>query len=371
MPAARLGILWEGSLFAHHSFANINREVTSLLARRPDVDLGLVAYGPADAGTPADPRFRRVAALVGHEPSTVHCHVRHRWPPDFERPDRGAFVLVQPWEFSSLPRAWVAAVAQAVDEWWVPSAFVRDAGVRSGVAEEQLVVIPFGVNPEAFNPGVAPVPPPTRRAFRFLFVGGGIERKGFDLLLRAYVGEFDSDDDVCLVVKDFFYGGHAREVVESLAQRPRAPEIRYSYGTSVHDSLGGLYTACDCYVQPYRGEGFGLTIVEAMACGLPVIVTGAGPAAEYCSEEAGYFVPATQVPVPQEVWPPSLATERTVSWYEPDLGALRHLMRHAYEHPAEGRRKGAAGSAQVLANHTWARTVERMVARLERFGQGG
>lgn len=371
MPTTRLGVLWAGPLFAHHSFANINREVTALLARRPDVDLGLVRYGPNDADPAADPRSRRTAALVGYEPSTVHCHVRHQWPPDFTRPARGAFILVQPWEFSRLPQAWVVAVAQAVDEWWVPSAFVRDAGVRSGVAADKLVVVPFGVNPGVFNPGVPPVPPPTQRSFRFLFVGGGIERKGFDLLLRAYVGEFSSDDDVCLVVKDFFYGGQAGQVVADLARRPRAPEIRYSYGTSAHESLGRLYTACDCYVQPYRGEGFGLTIVEAMACGLPVIVTGAGPAAEYCSEETAYFVPATQVPVPGEVWPPSLPTEHPPSWYEPDLGALKQLMRHAYERPAEGRRKGAAASTQVLENYTWASTVERMVARLKQLGQPG
>lgn len=371
MPGARLGVLWEGSLFAHHSFANINREVTGLLARRPDVGLGLVPYGPADADTLADPRFRRIAALVGHEPSTVHCHVRHRWPPDFTRPARGAFVLVQPWEFSRLPRAWVTAVAQTVDEWWVPSAFVRDAGVRSGVAADKLVVIPLGVNPDVFHPGAPPVPPPTRRSFRFLFVGGGIERKGFDLLLRAYSAEFSSDDDVCLVVKDLFYGGGAEHVVADLARRPGAPEIRYSYGNRAHESLGGLYTACDCYVQPYRGEGFGLPIVEAMACGLPVIITGAGPATEYCSEETGYLIPATQVPVPREVWPPSLPTEHPPSWYEADLGVLRQRMRHVYEHPDEGRRKGAAASTQILRSYTWARTVEQMLARLEMIGQVG
>ena len=38
--------------------------------------------------------------------------------------------------------------------------------------------------------------------------------------------------------------------------------------------MAALYAACDCLVHPYRGEGFGLPIAEAMACGLPVIVTG-------------------------------------------------------------------------------------------------
>lgn len=367
MSATRLGVVWEGALSAHHSFANINREVCALLAGLPDIDLGLVRAEPDEAETAEDPCPGRVAALVGHEPATVHCHVRHRWPPDFARPPRGAFILVQPWEFSRLPLAWVEAVAQTVAEWWVPSTFVRDAGVRSGVAADTIVVIPFGVNPAVFNPRVVPRQPPTDRSFRFLFVGGGIERKGFDLLLRAYVAEFTSHDDVCLVVKDVFYGGHARQVVEDLARRPGAPEIRYTYGAGAHEALGGLYTACDCLVQPYRGEGFGLPIVEAMACGLPVIVTGAGPATEHCSDETSYLLPATEVPVPDEVWPPSLPTGHPPTWYEPDLGVLRQSMRRVYEQPDEARRKGALASARVLRDYTWAGTVDRMRARLARY----
>jgi glycosyltransferase involved in cell wall biosynthesis len=367
-PRRRFGMIWEGPLFAHQSFANVNREVAGLLARRGDVELGLVVDDASDHADGWDhPRDDTVTRLIGRRPDDVAGHVRHRWPPDFARPQAAGFVLAQPWESTQVPVDWVAAIATSVDELWVPSAFCRDAFVRSGVEPSQVSVVPYGVNPEVFNPNVAPWPLTTERGFRFLFVGGAIERKGFDLLLRAYVREFTSDDDVCLVVKDFHYGGHAGAVVRDLARHPRTPEIRYSYGTAAPEQLGGLFTACDCYVHPYRGEGFGLPIVEAMACALPVIVTGAGPAAEYCTDDTAYLVHADEVPVPEVLWHPALVTAEPPHWYEPDVGHLRALMRHAYEHREEGRRKGALASGHVLDTLTWTQTVDAVVARIGRW----
>ena len=43
------------------------------------------------------------------------------------------------------------------------------------------------------------------------------------------------------------------------------------------DGLAALYRACDVLVHPYRGEGFAMPVLEAMACGLPVIVTARRP----------------------------------------------------------------------------------------------
>lgn len=367
----RTGVIWEGPFFAHHSFANVNREVASLLARRDDIDLGMIVDAPEERPAVFGPAGAALAGLIGHRPSPVDCHVRHRWPPDFVRPRAGRLVLAQPWEFSQVPTAWVDAIDASVDEVWTPSEFTRDAFVRSGVDPRKVAIVSHGVNADVFHPDVPAWPLATDRTFRFLFVGGATERKGFDLLLRAYVREFTADDDVCLVVKDFHYGDHARDVVHDLLRRRGAPEILYSYGTTAPARLGGLFTACHCSVHPYRGEGFGLPIVEAMACGLPVIVTGAGPAAEYCTEAVGYLVPATEVPVPATVWSRSLPTPRPPQWYTPDVDALRRFMRRVYEHQDEARRKGARASERTLRHLTWQKTVEAMAGLLRRHRAPG
>jgi glycosyltransferase involved in cell wall biosynthesis len=360
-----LGLLWEGSFFVHHSLANVNCELAVLLAERDDIDLGLVPFESHRFGDEIDPRYRAITARLNRRPETIDVHVRHRWPPDFKRPPKGAFVLVQPWEYGSVPVAWVEGIAESVDELWVHSRFVRDTYVRSGVDSDIVALIPLGVNPERFHPDAEPFPVSTEKSFRFLFVGGTIERKGFDLLLEAYAEEFTAADDVCLVVKDFFYGPYGRELVRELRRDTRAPEVRYGYGTMDPTRLGGLYTACDCYVQPYRGEGFGLPIVEAMACGLPVIVTGRGPALDYCSEETAYLIPAKEAFLRE--WLPELPTVHPVTWFEPDPVELRRLLRHVFEHRDEARRKGALARAHIHKRYTWARAVEEIVRRLERW----
>lgn len=55
------------------------------------------------------------------------------------------------------------------------------------------------------------------------------------------------------------------------------------------ENIPFLYNVCDCYVQPYRAEGFGMPIAESIACELPVIVTGFGPAKEFSSNKTSFF----------------------------------------------------------------------------------
>jgi glycosyltransferase involved in cell wall biosynthesis len=361
-----LGLIWEGSFFVHHSLANINCQVAMLLARR-DIDLGLVPFEPHQFNERVHRSYRLIANRLYHEPARVHCHVRHRWPPWFARPKNGAFVLIQPWEFGWLPRAWIDPIARSVDEVWAHTRYVRDIYLRSGVDPRKVKLVPLGVDPALFNPHRAPARIGTSKSFKFLFVGGATLRKGFDILLRAYTEEFTSDDDVCLVIKDFFYGGEAAVDVRAARRRRGAPEILYRYDNIDFHDLGGLFTACDCYVHPYRSEGFGLPIIEAMACGLPVIVTGWGAARDFCNDTIAYLIPAEETRVPAALWGRALPTVGPPMWSEPDLSALRRTMRRVFDHRVDARRKGMRASAHIRSRFTWTRVVDEMTQRLERW----
>ena len=205
--------------------------------------------------------WSRLAARAAPRP--VDVHVRHQWPPRFDPPPDGRWVIVQPWEFGSLPRAWIEPINRLVDEVWVPSHYVRSCFIRSGVDPRRVVVIPNGVDPARFHPGAPPLPLPTSKRFRFLFVGGTLARKGADILLDAYLATFRREDDVCLVVKDlgadsFYRGQGLRGRLRDLARDERAPEILYLEDDLPEAALPGLYTACQALVHPFRGEGFGL-----------------------------------------------------------------------------------------------------------------
>ena len=166
----------------------------------------------------------------------------------------------------------------------------------------------------------------------------------------------------------FYRGQTAGERIGDIRRQPDAPEIEYLDRDLGPDELAGVYTACNCLVHPYRGEGFGLPIAEAMASGLPVIVTGYGAALDFCNEENAYLVPARI----QRFRDKRIGDLETVDspWLaEPDPAVLRSLLRTVVDHPGEAREKGRAASAYVRAHLTWDRAVDAMEARLRQLRQ--
>ena len=202
----------------------------------------------------------------------------------------------------------------------VPSRFVARVVRQSGVTVP-VRICPHAADPNEFHPAAPAAPLSTRGSFRFLNVGGAIDRKGFDVLLRAYVDEFSAQDDVSLVIKVRRYELELAWAEQVLARarlhRTDAPEVIYIHEDSA--AVAGYYTACDVGVFPHRGEGFGMPILECLSSGRRVIVTrGSGPM-DFCTRDNSTFVRA----------------RRTVSrgrhWLEPDLADLRRTMRRAYE----------------------------------------
>src|SRR5262249_8574156 len=134
---------------------------------------------------------------------------------------------------------------------------------------------------------------------RLLFVGGTIARKGPDVLLEGYRRAFAGRDDVTLVVKDVgaatFYKhvSAAGELLE--AHGDALPQVVSLTEALDRAGLAALSRSCDALVHPYRGEGFGMPVLEAMACGLPVVVTGGGPTDEFCPPGAGWRIASSRI----------------------------------------------------------------------------
>ena len=134
--------------------------------------------------------------------------------------------------------------------------------------------------------------------------------------------------------------------------------------------MAGLYCACDALVHPFRGEGFGLPIVEAMACGLPVVVTGAGPVLDYATSETAYLIPAERRPLGDRIVG-GLETIGQPWLFEPDVDALVELMKRVVSDREAARSIGAAASEHIREHFTWGRTAEAVERRLRALAAGG
>src|SRR3546814_211012 len=159
--------------------------------------------------------------------------------------------------------------------------------------------------------------PPRDGRFRFLAVGRWEGRKGMAELVSAVDAEFGEDDEVELVLA----GLHAQQPAPDLRAELRALRLRRPGRLKIippvagHRTFAGLYTSCDAFVAPSRAEGWGLPVTEAMACGLPVIVTGySGPTAFI--GEAAWRIDHRLVPVDDPFF--ERAAGDLGLWSEPD-----------------------------------------------------
>lgn len=146
--------------------------------------------------------------------------------------------------------------------------------------------IPWGTNIEVFKPS-ASVSKMDKPVF-FHSAGMSPSRKGTDLLIQATELLFSQRRDFQVVIHTQvpllrWFKQH-KERVTSLCKQGVLEVVQRTVGPP------GLYHLGHVYVYPSRLDGIGLTIAEAMACGLPAIVTDSPPMSEFVRGSSGRLV---------------------------------------------------------------------------------
>lgn len=241
------------------------------------------------------------------------------------------------WETDQVPFAWkIRQDAFHIKEVWTPTKFVYDACIAGQLDPDCVKLVDTYVRP----PFVVPCGAYNQHC-RFLYTfdySSVFDRKNPTALLRAYANAFGLDDHVDLVLKSVrsFVDRGAVLRLHNMLDRCRAPVYVIDQALP-ENKLLDLTASCDCYVSPHRGEGFGLTMVEAAYLAKPVIATGFGGNMDFMGAPYPYAVKHKLEQVPVEV--PAYGGHG--SWAEPDVDDLARLMRHVYERREEAIRVGA------------------------------
>ncbi len=258
-----------------------------------------------------------------------------------------------------------------------PTRWSRDRLAEYGFAADRIRIVPHGVRTDLFRPlslvertGVRKQVGYQPDEFVFLNLGGMFWNKGPDLLIRAFaaVHRAAGSRRVRLLLKD--QRGLYQQTADTILQQVVSEypgfvteEVRRAItvlpGNLKMGELRMVYGAADAYVSPYRAEGFNLPVLEAFACGLPVLATEGGATDDFMHVGRG---------VPVRSHPKMMEGIRTAPrrFREPDLDDLvEKMLGLARSGPLPGGQGLSPDVAVALGGWTWAGASERLMDLLD------
>ncbi len=207
----------------------------------------------------------------------------------------------------------------------VPSVFAYESFLKEGFDPARLLLVPFGVDAKRFRPAPRSA---ADTVFRVVFVGQIGLRKGVHYLLEAWSRLKLKDAELVLA------GWLHPDIVNTLKRYKALPDV--TIGAFTLDTAAVYQTASVC-VFPSIEDGFGLVVLEAMACGVPVIVTeNTGAKDAVTHDEDGFIVPIR------------------------DVEALKEKISYFYTKREECRRMGDIAVSKARA-HTWDICAEKLI----------
>jgi glycosyltransferase involved in cell wall biosynthesis len=226
----------------------------------------------------------------------------------------------------------------------ISEATKRDVVALLGTAEEKVTAIPLGVDLAAFFPQAG-----AGRAEALkdhygisqpyvLYVGKLEPRKNLPVLIEAFFAIAAGFPNHQLVIAGN-PGWDYQAIYGTAARSPVSRRVHFP-GFIAETDLPALYAAADLFVYPSSYEGFGFPVLEAMACGTPVITSNVSSLPEVAGEAALLVDPL-------------------------DSAALAAAMRQALADPTMRQELRARGLEQAR-HFTWEETARRTLRAYEK-----
>ena len=258
-------------------------------------------------------------------------------------------------ESDHTPDSWIEMLNNKVERVIVPSKWLVEAWKGQGL-KIPVHVYGHGVDPEVYYY----LERPDRDTYTFVHWGELSERKGTDLVYKAFTDEFANAKDARLILKcnkAVFFGANLGH-----------PQIEYISATYSKKQMREMLFKADCCVFPTRGEGFGIPPLEAMATGLPTIVTNWSGPADFIDKDDTLYLDYKMVPansmymIYKDFFRPD---ETAGNWAEPSYEQLRYYMRWCYEHRKEAKDMGKKAAERVTREWLWSHKTAEFISLID------
>ena len=286
--------------------------------------------------------MRKAFMELGHEISDEGIKIFHGLP---IKTTFGADYIYTMFETAPAPLGW-GVVMDSAKKVFTGSTWSQNC-LKGATRRVQIIPVGHGVD-------INPIPRKERSdgMFKFLTCAENVPRKFIKELITAFEEEFKDDERVQLNVKTW--------------ATPINP-VGLFYGTkrtlflhSKVNDMARLYANHDAYVLPSL-EGWGLTQMEAIACGFKPIVLGFGGVMDFCDEENSIMVkptPPQQCPISNFPF-----MESYMKWVKPDIKDLKEKMRDVYEKGGEYLSKEYSDA--FIKKWTWKDVARKIIDELD------
>ena len=280
------------------------------------------------------------------------------------------------YESSILPQGW-AEYHKYVDYILPSSEYVKDVFIRAGIPKEKTVVMPLGVDFDALN---APLDEnfefKTNKKFKLLNISIPHARKNIAALFDAYFEEFTAEDDICLIVKTSLTGKKelfeidVNAALESIKNAHRGKNLpEYILFEHRFNNMATIYKKTDALINIAASEGFGLPLLEAMACGKLVAAPRYGGVLDFLDRNNSLLIDTVEVVAPPEYQYWQATPEATVGM--PLKQAVQAAMRNLYENHEALHKKFDMNMKKTIERYTWGNSVKLVLDLFEGKPTGG
>ncbi len=251
-----------------------------------------------------------------------------------------------------------------------PSNWSKKSFLAAGFRDDQIIVVPHGVDLDTFNLISDDKKKKVRDKYKinsedFILtnIGAMTQNKGVEDLIAAYGILKKKNKNLKLILKDQsnLYDRNANSPIKNMQgskfnQKYKVfDEQMYNDIIIISENLNfnelrNIYSITDCYVSPYKAEGFNLTPLEAAACGTQIVVTRGGPTDDYFDECMGFQIESKEHNLNNNIY------------LSPNINSLIEILNSVINKNDE---KKEIRSKLVRKNFSWENVVKKLKKEFE------